>query len=214
MTRISKEPDVRKAELVDAAEKLFIEQGYDETAVSDIVRAAKVAQGTFYYYFGSKDDIRDAVIDKNIEEVRELTQKVLDTPGLNALERMTAYSAAFGGWVKTHEKISAYIHEKKNEVLHFRMSSRVMEFMIPAYQRIIEQGVGEGVFHTDYPLEAAKALMGISENVMDGDHPTSESLKDPQMKRKVMAMLVFTERLLGAKPGLFSAMAKDHGVEL
>jgi AcrR family transcriptional regulator len=49
--RVTKDPEIRRKELMDAAEKLFLEHGYEETAVSDIVKKTGVAQGTFYYYF-------------------------------------------------------------------------------------------------------------------------------------------------------------------
>ena len=51
----------RRAEIVSAAAVAFAEQGVACTAVSDIVKAAGVAQGTFYLYFESKDDVVLAV---------------------------------------------------------------------------------------------------------------------------------------------------------
>ena len=46
-----------KKQLVDAAIDLFHEKGYQKTRVSDIVAQAGVAQGTFYLYFKSKEDV-------------------------------------------------------------------------------------------------------------------------------------------------------------
>ncbi|MDA0799663.1 MAG: TetR/AcrR family transcriptional regulator [Chloroflexi bacterium] len=50
----------RKEQILAAARAVFDEKGYDKATVSDIVRRAGVAQGTFYLYFESK---RDAIID-------------------------------------------------------------------------------------------------------------------------------------------------------
>jgi AcrR family transcriptional regulator len=47
----------RKTQLMEAAIQVFYEKGFQKTRVSDIVSEAKVAQGTFYLYFKSKDDI-------------------------------------------------------------------------------------------------------------------------------------------------------------
>ena len=66
MARIVKEPEERKNELIDIAEQLFIAHGYEQTAISDIVREANVSQGAFYYYFESKEDVLVAVIEKKI----------------------------------------------------------------------------------------------------------------------------------------------------
>ena len=52
----------RRAQLVAAATEAFARQGVAATSVADIVRAAGVAQGTFYLYFTSKDDVILAVV--------------------------------------------------------------------------------------------------------------------------------------------------------
>ena len=64
MTRIVKEPEERRKELIDTAEQLFIAQGYEQTSISDIVREVNVSQGAFYYYFESKEDVLVAAMEK------------------------------------------------------------------------------------------------------------------------------------------------------
>ena len=55
--RVVKKPEERKAEMVAAAAKLFAQQGFVRTSVSEIVSAVDVAKGLFYYYFTTKDDM-------------------------------------------------------------------------------------------------------------------------------------------------------------
>ena len=69
MSRIVKAPDERRSELVDIAQKLFYTQGYAQTSIKDIVQAAGVAQGTFYYYFDAKKSVLEAIIDKSILKI-------------------------------------------------------------------------------------------------------------------------------------------------
>ena len=64
MVRISKDYDVRKQEFLDAAQKLFYEQGYDQTSVNTIIDAVGVSKGTFYHYFKSKEDLLDALAER------------------------------------------------------------------------------------------------------------------------------------------------------
>ena len=56
--------EARRAELVSAAASLFSERGVAKTTVSDIVKVAGVAQGTFYLYFDSKDEVVLAVVER------------------------------------------------------------------------------------------------------------------------------------------------------
>jgi TetR/AcrR family transcriptional regulator, transcriptional repressor for nem operon len=57
-----------RAEIVDRAKALFYERGYDGTTFSDIVEAVGVYRGNINYYFKTKDDILQAVIERHLEE--------------------------------------------------------------------------------------------------------------------------------------------------
>lgn len=61
----------RKVELMDAAIGLMAEKGYHRTTVSDIVRTAGVAQGTFYLYFDSKKALFISLLEKFIVLIEE-----------------------------------------------------------------------------------------------------------------------------------------------
>lgn len=51
----TKQPEIRRDQLLDAAETLFAARGYADTTVAHIAEAAGVAKGTFYLYFPSKE---------------------------------------------------------------------------------------------------------------------------------------------------------------
>jgi AcrR family transcriptional regulator len=78
-----------KRELIfQAARKLFMQKGYKETNVPEITGSAGVAVGTFYNYFGSKDEIFFEVFNSENEKIkRELMSSI--SPDDNPLEAMT-----------------------------------------------------------------------------------------------------------------------------
>ncbi|HEY1780960.1 MAG TPA: TetR/AcrR family transcriptional regulator [Roseiarcus sp.] len=57
----TKPPEERREELMSAAERLFLEQGFEPTTIEQIAVAARVAKGTFCLYFKSKDEVRLAL---------------------------------------------------------------------------------------------------------------------------------------------------------
>jgi AcrR family transcriptional regulator len=61
--------------IVDAADQLFYQQGYENTSFSKIAGAVKISRGNFYYHFKSKDEILDAVIDRRLENTRSMLEK-------------------------------------------------------------------------------------------------------------------------------------------
>ncbi|MBQ9242062.1 MAG: TetR/AcrR family transcriptional regulator [Proteobacteria bacterium] len=60
-----------RQKLVDAAKKLILEVGFDNFSVSDITEKAGVAKGSFYTYFGHKEDIIDEVTHQNLYPLRD-----------------------------------------------------------------------------------------------------------------------------------------------
>ena len=72
-----------KGRIVAAAWKLFYEQGYDNTTVEDIVFESETSKGSFYHYFGGKDDLLGSlsmIFDEKYEELRETLPADMPAP--------------------------------------------------------------------------------------------------------------------------------------
>jgi AcrR family transcriptional regulator len=60
-----------RADILNAAEGLFAERGYEATSLTDVGRVAGVSRATPGYFFGSKAELHRAVLDRCFEDVRE-----------------------------------------------------------------------------------------------------------------------------------------------
>lgn len=80
------EKTATKDKIVEAAWKLFYEKGYENTTVEDIIAAAKISKGSFYYYFDRKDALLDTLSTKFDLEYEKL-QKRMD-PELNSFDKL------------------------------------------------------------------------------------------------------------------------------
>ena len=153
--RISKEPEVRRAELVKAARELFDRNGIKNTQVSQIVDKVGVAKGLFYYYFKSKDEIVNEVVKEVMSELREDSERIL------ADESLTFYQ-------KASEFIVLYMHmidqfsgdEEKNlaNMLEVISGNSIAQDANELLQRL-EEGVRDGVLTIDYPEETVRTLI-------------------------------------------------------
>ncbi len=61
--------------IVEAADKLFYEQGYEHTSFTHIADAVRISRGNFYYHFKSKDEILDAVINERLANTRSALEQ-------------------------------------------------------------------------------------------------------------------------------------------
>src|SRR5271156_1240304 len=84
-----------KTRILDVAEKLFGENGFDGTSLRDITTEADVNLAAVNYHFQSKDSLIDAVIARRIEPVNQQRLEMLDAAGPNpSLEKiLTAFLA-------------------------------------------------------------------------------------------------------------------------
>lgn len=76
----------KREALLDSAFKLFTDKGIYKTSISDIVKDAGVAKGTFYLYFEDKYDIRNKLIAHKASEVFRLADDELKKKGIIELE--------------------------------------------------------------------------------------------------------------------------------
>ncbi len=61
-----------RGHIVEAADRIFYENGFDHTSFADIAAAVKISRGNFYHHFKTKDDILDAVIERRIAATRAM----------------------------------------------------------------------------------------------------------------------------------------------
>src|SRR5215470_4581913 len=72
-----------KTKILDAAEKLFGQKGFEATSLRDITAEAQVNLAAVNYHFQSKESLIDAVIGRRIQPVNQLRLEMLDAAGSN-----------------------------------------------------------------------------------------------------------------------------------
>ncbi|MBX2805948.1 MAG: TetR/AcrR family transcriptional regulator [Hyphomicrobiales bacterium] len=65
----------RRNKIIEAADQLFYERGFEHTSFADIASAVKISRGNFYYHFKAKDEILDSVIVRRLAATREMLER-------------------------------------------------------------------------------------------------------------------------------------------
>jgi AcrR family transcriptional regulator len=73
---MAKERADSRTSLVQAAVKVSYRYGFGNAALADIAKEARVPSGNIYYYFKTKDEIGDAIIDLRVSRFRKLLQEL------------------------------------------------------------------------------------------------------------------------------------------
>ena len=200
MARISKPPEERKVEILDAAAKLFSIKGVNETSVNEIVREVGVAQGLFYYYFKSKDELIEAVCDRYSEKIIVMVEEKINRKDINSLEKLKIFfSLTDESEVRQNINLVEYIHDKNRISLHEKIARKTTKKFVEMFKSVIEQGINEKVFNVDNAEVAAQFLVVGFGHL----HESVEIDTDPE-KLKIWAegALDILKRVLGINKDL------------
>jgi len=62
----------KRDQIIEAADQLFYQQGFEHTSFAHIAEVVKISRGNFYYHFKTKDDILDAVINLRLANTQAM----------------------------------------------------------------------------------------------------------------------------------------------
>lgn len=91
--RMEEKKKQKQEALLTSAFQLFTAQGINNTSISDIVKKAKMAKGTFYLYFKDKYDIRDKLITHKANQIFEKAHQLLMENDIEGLEERVVFIA-------------------------------------------------------------------------------------------------------------------------
>jgi AcrR family transcriptional regulator len=170
--RITKDPEIRQAELMDAAQELFMMLGYQQTTVSTIVKKVGVAQGTFYYYFASKEAILEAIF------ARHVTNMVLEVQTFyseqnTVLEKLQLFFNLFYKLCYYDEPglIGKILYKEQQGPLINKLWRQMLINTTPLLKRILEQGNQEGLTNVIHMNETFSFFAGIMASLLEASSP-------------------------------------------
>jgi len=197
MARISKDPEERRQELVQTAYELFKEKGYDNVNVSDIVGKVGVAQGTFYYYFKTKLDVLNAVIDFHMQYYVTALEAIANDPRLTPIEKVQATIDSSRRTDESERNILELLNSNESFVTHKKFMAE-MRMVAPPMAKIVEEGVRAGVFKMNNPRETVELMLYMWGCAGDA---LKLSRDQDEYRRKVQAMEDIMAKVLGIESG-------------
>lgn len=196
--RIVKEAAERKNEILDVAEELFTQKGFDDTSTNDIINIIGIARGTLYHHFKSKEEILDAVIERLEGQLFATAKMIATDKSIPVLQRFTKTIMALNVDTTLGQEVIKQVHRPQNALLHQKMQNRIISEVVPIVGNLISEGTALGLFNTKHPIEAAEMIMIYSNVAFD----EMMELPEDEIMKKIEAFIYHTERVLGAKQGL------------
>jgi len=209
---VVKHPDVRRDELLDIAQRLIAEVGYEAMSVEAVTQAAQVAKGTFYHYFSSKEDMLAQLLGRMMDGLfAHLSARAAEVEG-GAIEKLSAILSASSEY-KTLQlpnyASSTSLLRPENYALRHRLYDRWAQTVRGIIAPVVRQGVEEGSFHVGQVDFATDVLISLwfdtSQRILE------RAVAEPDLAgfvrvfaRDTEALWAAQERLLGVPAGSFA----------
>ena len=207
--RVVKKADERRNEILDAADELFGQKGFDGTSTNDILERVGIARGTLYHHFKSKEDIMDALIERYSVRLLGAAQESAADKSIPVVERIIRVVMALnisGG--SSSKEIMEHIHKPQNALMHQKIQRVIINGVTPILTGIIREGIEEGLFSTPFPYECMEMVVTYANTVFDDD---MVQMTNEERASRMQAFVFNTERLLGAQSGSLMQVMKMFG---
>ncbi len=202
--RVVKSAEERKGEILDVAEQLFAEKGYDNASTNDIIKEIGIARGTLYHHFSSKEEILDAIVDRMINRSIAAARTIVKNNTIPLLERIAGAFLTLNIDSGAGAEVLEQIHKPQNALLHQKSQEKLIREVVPMIAELIEEGNRCKMFHSKYPAEAAEMIIVYSNTAFD----KMSELPQEKMKDRIEAFIYHTEKILGAKEKSLEAVIK------
>jgi len=184
--RITKAPEARRQEIIDAARTCFEEQGIDRTSMNGIAETVGVAKGLVYYYFSSKDELAEAVVNQLIAGLDEELQSALDRDDLSFHDKLSAILNVYFQTIQSHPTILAYRPSRPG--MSSLIRDRLSGIAFAHASQLLLTARRQQLVRIEYPEYMLKILIrGLGDLYIEGIH-------EPQVHATLIEQTLGLER--------------------
>lgn len=207
-----------KENIVDAAYRLFAEDGFNKVSVGAICKESGCSKGGFYHHFESKEALVEFIVVGYVKELKEELETMVEEKELDVIL----------GISRVIDKVNSYKTSQMNEwpgiqkMLSFEGNHIIIQSMVDAfnslmndtYSKLIERGNREGVLNVQFPKPLAALLTRevahlygqISMVLMSEDKSNYDAFKETVRfsENFLNGQLGLTDRKLGIDEKVFT----------
>ena len=175
ISRKQREREQRRKGLIDAAEKLFFEKGYDNVTMDEIADEAEVNKALLYYYFKNKEALFFAVDLRGVRILHELYLKCsnLDIDGYTKIKSMIQSLFEFSKDYPDYFRIYRYAGTERFQMSDNEDAKELVDLTTGIWRIMVEailQGMKDGTIRKDVdPVEMSIYINVMSINALNID---------------------------------------------
>jgi AcrR family transcriptional regulator len=145
----------KQIHILQVAETLFAEKGFDGTSIRDISKVAKINIAMVSYYFGSKEKLLESLVLYKTSGLKERLVNLIEE-NLEPLEKVNKLIELYINRLNCNKGIYRILHfelASKKRVLELESFTEIKKSNLKSLEIIIQEGQSKGVFRKDVIIE-------------------------------------------------------------
>ncbi|MCI9374062.1 MAG: TetR/AcrR family transcriptional regulator [Lachnospiraceae bacterium] len=184
----------KKQYILETARKVFVEKGYKNVTMKDIVEACDISRGGLYLYFGSTEELLLEVLQKDAEEIDDVFSEGI-TEEDSAADILTLFLKEQKKELlrkKNNLTMAVYEYAFENKEKKDQMMRRQFEAGVRVLEKLIESGIASGEFYCENPKGAANNIMYVLEGMKINSQTMgiTEAMVDEQLLYIMAGLLI------------------------
>ena len=166
----NKYPEITVEKILNVAQRLFLEKGYENTTIQDIIDAlGNLSKGAIYHHFKSKEDILEAVCDQRLfAGVEALMNEVVTDKRLNGREKLTRmFTASLQNTEQGKFFSAAPDMTHTPRLMMLQLDSQIREVGPNYLEPVLREGNADGSLHVEHVREASDLLLLITNQYLN-----------------------------------------------
>ncbi|QKW33150.1 TetR family transcriptional regulator [Actinomadura sp. NAK00032] len=180
--------------IVSATEEVLRRHGPEKTTVLDVARLLGVSHGSVYRHFPSKAALREAVIRRWLDRVRDQLTATVRASGLAPPDRLHLLLTTMFAmkWTKAREDPELFATFRVLAADHSAVSSAHVDFLLAEVRAIVADGMTTGTFTPGDPEALARAVLDATTRFHDPTHAAEWNSPETEAQSEAVISLILT----------------------
>jgi len=187
-------PAMKKEHIMEVAEKLFLQKGFDGTSIRDLSRAAGINIAMISYYFGSKENLLQSIVEKKANYTRMKLQEYNQMEHLSPMEKLTHMVNFYADKILSYGAYHQLLHKELNNDVRPELKKMILSILQKNWveiQKTITEGQQKGFFRED--IDNMLVIMTIfgflnqctRQDLVERLRSENEGMTDEEFKDKI-----------------------------
>lgn len=184
----------KKQYILETARKVFVEKGYKNVTMKDIVEACDISRGGLYLYFGSTEELLLAVLQQEADEIDDIFTDTIAEED-SAADILTLFLKEQKKELlrkKNNLTMAVYEYAFENKDKKDQMLRKQFDAGVKVLEKLIESGIASGEFYCEDPRGAAMNIMYVLEGMKINSQTIgiTEAMVDGQLLYIMAGLLI------------------------